>query len=182
MKKLLVAVMGLGLIALTAAPAAAQESPTGAGLTTDVQPAVFLSDKKQTKVTIDHAVTGIANLPAGTYAAIDGLKVLNCGTTTCIISAEISVQLGPSDPANAADCPIAYRFVVDSVEQSASGLFAGVIDGAQNAFYFENINQVITSGSLAPGNHTVQTFVATFGTGVCAARNRHHVTYRQYKP
>jgi hypothetical protein len=185
MKKLLVVVMSFTLVAVVAAPVAAQENPTGSSVGAVSEPgaAVTLLNKKQTKVTFDMDNV-IANLPNGSYAPIDAAKVINCGTTTCVISAEITLQVGPSSPANAADCPIAFRFVVDGADVNpGSNQFVNVIDSAENDFFFDNASQQITTpNSRAPGNHSVQSFAGSFGPGLCARRSYHHIQYSQFKP
>jgi hypothetical protein len=176
MKKLLSAAMAFGLVAFVAAPVAAQDSQTGPG-GSDVGAAVVLANKKQTKVTFDSVTTGlVANTP-NTFVAIDGAKVVNCGTTTCVISAEITVQNCPN---GTADVPIAFEFRVDGVAQLGSGLFSNVLDSAENDFYCEMAHsRIITQASVAPGNHTVQSFIYSGGT---SNRNHYNIKYSQFKP
>jgi hypothetical protein len=58
-----------------------------------------------------------------------------------------------------------------------------VIDNVENDFYFDNASQrITTTNSRAAGNHTVQSFAGSFGTGTCARRNYHNIQYSQFKP
>jgi hypothetical protein len=178
MKKLLVALLILSLVAFVAAPVAAQDSPAGATVSAaDVTPAVVLANKKATKHTFDAAHTGlIANTP-NTFVPIDAAKVVSCGTATCIIEAEITVQVCPvgSDVV-----PIAYQFRVDGAAQLGSGLFNNVMDNAENGVYCDQGHaRLVTTASLSPGNHTVQSFIYSGGT---SNRNYYNIRYSQYKP
>ena len=170
MKKLFVAVMSLGLFAV-AAPVAAQDARLPGG--DDVQAAVIHANKKQTKVTIDQNVLTYA-IPANTYVPIDAAKTLNCGTTTCVISADITYQL---QRGSAVDTFVVFRFIVDGVEVQGSNFFADLLN--HNGYQF--VTQSMVTNQLGPGNHTVQTFVF-----VSSASNHngafHNVKYAQYKP
>jgi hypothetical protein len=172
-KKLLVVAMGLSLVVFAVTSAAAQESvPDVQGRNAPIQPGVVLANKKQTKVTIDQNAA-IVFLPPNTYVPIDSAKVLNCGTTSCVISAEMTVQLCPGSTTEMA---VGFRFVVDGGIVSGSDWVAHVLHGT---FCTQGHARIATPTSLPPGNHTVQTFVAVGGS---ASQNYHHVKYTQFKP
>jgi hypothetical protein len=114
-----------------------------------------------------------ADVPAATFTPIDTQLIVTCpGTTgTCTIEADMWVQNSNGTEAT----PNSICLYVDGVA-SGGCPFAG---GATDPGYFETMTSSWPVSGLAPGEHTVQTFVySTHGEFV----GDHTSNYRVYKP
>jgi hypothetical protein len=136
MQKLLGAVMSLSLAAFAAAPAAAQDARPP-GNNDSIQAAVVLGNKKATKVTVEQNAP-LQTLSPFVYHPLDAPKVLNCGTTTCEIEAEITTQLQRS---TAVATSVAFRFVIDGNAVDGAGYWAGLLAG----FFLYTLEPPITT-------------------------------------
>lgn len=172
MKKLLGAVITFSLVAIVATPVAAQEASVS-GTGDNIAPAFVHLSKKQTKVTIDQAITS-NTIPAFTLVAIDAPKSLSCGLAPCVISDEITWQL---IRATTAVTQVYFAFVVDGSTQPGSTFFSEVLD--QSVYQMAH-QRITTTSFLSPGAHTVQ----SFGAATAAATRSgafYSVMYTQLK-